>query len=209
MRADICWQFCDNKGEIRVHGECYCRIIAGLGHAAQAGVAMVDEHPCGRRFDDAAGGRRYSMCWASVSPEMVPIMEVLDFLGCRFRRDGKGTQGTQKTLRTGMESWWRHGHIHPLKSVHLETKRHRVVSHVFSTAVVDSVSSLWSVATLTKGAPVGDANIASFFQTKNERRRKLCRIREEDITNNASQMEELGLPGDGREERRKNQENNG
>ena len=74
--------------------------------------------------------------------------------------------------------------------------------------MVDSVSSLWSVVTLTKGAPVGNANIASQFQTKNERR-KLGRTREEDITNNASQMEELGLPGDGREERRKNQENNG
>ena len=149
------------------------------------------------------------MCWASVSLEMVHIIEVFDFLGYRFRRDGKGSQGTEKTLRIGTESWWRHGYTYPLKSVHLETKCHRLVNHDFSAAVVDSVSSLWSVATLTKGAPVGDANIASQFQTKNKRRKKLDRIREEDITNNASQLEDLGLPGDGREERRKNQENNG
>ena len=30
-------------------------------------------------------------------------MEVFDVLSCRFHRDGKGTQGTEKTLRKGME----------------------------------------------------------------------------------------------------------
>ena len=32
----------------------------------------------------------------------LPVMEVFDVLGCRFRRDGKGNQQTEKTLRKGL-----------------------------------------------------------------------------------------------------------
>ena len=69
----------------------------------------------------------------------LPFMEVFDVLGFRFRRDGKGMQGTEKTLRTGLGSLWRDGYIH----------RHRVVSHVFSTALHGSVNWLWSAARTT------------------------------------------------------------
>ena len=37
----------------------------------------------------------------------LPFREVFEVLGYRFQRDGKGTQGVEKTLRKGMGSWWR------------------------------------------------------------------------------------------------------
>ena len=72
-----------------------------------------------------------------------PFMEVFDVLGYPFRRDGKGMQGTEKTLREGLGSWWRAGYIYRAKSVPLKTECHTVVSHVFS------VSRPWSVARTT------------------------------------------------------------
>ena len=39
-------------------------------------------------------------------------MEVFDFLGYRFRRNGPGIQGTERTLKKGMGSWWSDGHIY-------------------------------------------------------------------------------------------------
>ena len=44
--------------------------------------------------------------------------------------------GAEKTVRNGLESWWRDGHVHRSRSLHLKTKCHRVVSHVFGTAMV-------------------------------------------------------------------------
>ena len=56
----------------------------------------------------------------------LPFVEAFDLLGLRSRRTGKGIQGTEKTLRKGMGLWWRR-------------KCDRVVSHVFSTALKESV----------------------------------------------------------------------
>ena len=77
-------------------------------------------------------------------------MEAFDVLDCHFQRDGKGVHGTEKTLRKGLESWWRDGYVYRAKSVPLNTKCHRVVSHLFSTALYGCVDWLWSVARTTK-----------------------------------------------------------
>ena len=74
----------------------------------------------------------------------LPFMEVFDVLGYRFQRDGKGTQGVEKTLRKGMGCWWRDAYIYRSKSVSLKTKCQRVVSHVFSTALNSSVNWNWT-----------------------------------------------------------------
>ena len=41
----------------------------------------------------------------------LPFKEVFGVLGCRFHRDGKGAQGSERTLCKGVGSWWRNGHI--------------------------------------------------------------------------------------------------
>ena len=38
---------------------------------------------------------------------MMPFVEVLHLLGYLFRGNGKGIQGTERTLKKGMGSWWR------------------------------------------------------------------------------------------------------
>ena len=58
----------------------------------------------------------------------VPVMVVCDVLGYRFRRDGKGVQGTEKTHSRGLGSWWGDVYVHRAKSVPLKTKCHRVGS---------------------------------------------------------------------------------
>ena len=63
----------------------------------------------------------------------LPFREVFEVLGYRFQRDGKGTQGVEKTLRKGMGSWWCDAYIYRSKSVSLTTKCQRVISHVFGT----------------------------------------------------------------------------
>ena len=47
-------------------------------------------------------------------------------LVCRFRSTGKGVQGTDKTLREGLGSWWRDAHINRAKSVSLRRTCDRV-----------------------------------------------------------------------------------
>ena len=42
--------------------------------------------------------------------------------------------GTEKTLRKGMGSWWRDGHVCRAKGVSFRRKCDRVVGHVFSNA---------------------------------------------------------------------------
>ena len=71
--------------------------------------------------------------------------EVFEVWRYRFQRDGKGTQGVEKTLRKGMGSWWRDAEIYRSKSVSLKTKCQRVISHVFSTALNSSANWTWNV----------------------------------------------------------------
>ena len=70
----------------------------------------------------------------------LPFREVFEVLGYHFQRDGKGTQGVEKTLRKGMGSWWRDAYICRSKSVSLTTKCQRVISPVFSTALNSSAN---------------------------------------------------------------------
>ena len=100
MWADTYWLFSDSKEKIGVHGEGRYRRIAGSGDGAQAGIGVVDE----TQKDEGGGTLK------------VPFREVFDVLGYRFHRNGKGTQGIEKTLRKGMGSWWRDGHIYRSKS---------------------------------------------------------------------------------------------
>ena len=62
-------------------GEQHQRRVVGLGHGAQTGVVVVENAEDGREK------------------------------GYRSFRDGKGIQVAEKTLRKGMGSWWRDGHI--------------------------------------------------------------------------------------------------
>ena len=39
-------------------------------------------------------------------------MEVFDLLVNRFRRNGPGIQGTERTLKKGMGNWWSDGRIY-------------------------------------------------------------------------------------------------
>ena len=75
----------------------------------------------------------------------MPFDEVLDLSGYRFRRNGKGVQGTERTLKKGVGSWWRDSHTYRARGVSLRTRRERVVSHVFSTGLNGSENWPWSV----------------------------------------------------------------
>ena len=63
-----------------------------------------------------------------------PFVEVVDLLGCRFRRNGKGTKGTERTLKKWLGSWRRDAHICQANSVPL------VVSQVYRTRLNGSVN---------------------------------------------------------------------
>ena len=151
----------------------------------------MDEHPTNIEEVDDAGG--WDAEWTLGDPE-VP--------GYRCHLGGKGTHGTRNRFAKELGSWWRDGYTRS-KSCH------RVVSHVFSTAMKWQRQLAVERCHVDEGVPVGDENPASNFQTQNERRRKLGRVHEEDVTNNASEMEETGPADDGREEHQKIWENDG
>ena len=50
------------------------------------------------------------------------LFVVLDSLGYRFQKSGKGIQETERTFKKRMESWWRDAHICRPTSVSLSTK---------------------------------------------------------------------------------------
>ena len=74
----------------------------------------------------------------------LPFQGGLRGIGCRFQRDGRGTQGVEKTLRKKMGSWRRDADIYSSKSVSLRTKCQRVISHVVSTALHSSANWTWN-----------------------------------------------------------------
>ena len=67
----------------------------------------------------------------------MPFIKVFDFLEYRFRRNGKGIQATERTLKKGMGMWWRDAHLYRAKSVSLRTNCDRVVSQVFSAGLIE------------------------------------------------------------------------
>ena len=74
----------------------------------------------------------------------MPCVEGFDLLLYRFRRNGKGIHGTERTLKKGMGGgWWRDARIYRAQSVSMKAKCESVVSHVFSTALNRSVNWLW------------------------------------------------------------------
>ena len=91
----------------------------------------------------------------------MPFVETFDLLGSRFRRSGKGVQGTEQR----MGSWWRDGHICRAKSVSQKSKCDRV-SHVFGTALNGSAYWPWMERSGIKD-PETDV------QTKNEGGRRM------------------------------------
>ena len=120
------------------YGERYHRRTVELGHGTQAGITVVtSSYQEEDKLTLKVGGRGED--WD------LPYREVFDVLRCRFQRDGKGTQGVEKTLRKGMGSWWRDAEIYRSKSVSAKTKCQRVVSHVFSTALNSSANWTWNV----------------------------------------------------------------
>ena len=50
------------------------------------------------------------------------FVEASDLLGKRFRRTGRGIQGTERTLRKGVGGLWQDGHLCRAKSVSLTRK---------------------------------------------------------------------------------------
>ena len=68
---------------------------------------------CTRKDED----ERTLKVWSRGKSWDLPFVEVFDLLVYHFRRTGKGIQGTEKTLRKGMGSWWRDGCIYRGKSV--------------------------------------------------------------------------------------------
>ena len=64
----------------------------------------------------------------------MPFVEVFNL---RFRRDAKGIQDAERTLKKGMGRWWRDSHIYRAKSVSLRTKCETVVSQVFSVGLIE------------------------------------------------------------------------
>ena len=117
--------------------------LLDLDLGVQAGIAVVDEHLQRGRCGNTEGVKlRENMG--------LPFMDVFDVLGYGFSRDGKGVQGTEKTLWKGLGGWWCDGHIHRARSVPQRTECYKVVSHVFSTALNGSIKWLWSVARTTQ-----------------------------------------------------------
>ena len=85
-------------------------------------------------------------CWRwTSSPNWSRWRWVFGVLGYRFHRDGKESQGADRTLCKGMASWWRDRCSCRSKSVPMTTKCRRVLSHLCSTAFSGSVNWPWSV----------------------------------------------------------------
>ena len=71
-------------------------------------------------------------------------------LGYRFRRDGKGFQGAERSMCKALRSWWRDKYIYRSKTVTMTTKCKRVHSHVYSTVLKGSIDWPWSGAMINK-----------------------------------------------------------
>ena len=75
----------------------------------------------------------------------LPFREVFEVL-----QDGKVFQGAERTVCKGMESWWRDKFINHSRTEPMLTTCRRVLSHVYSTAVNESINWPWSVAMVHK-----------------------------------------------------------
>ena len=98
----------------------------------------------------------------------MPFVAEFDLLEYRFRRNGKGIQGTERMLKTGMGSWWRNALIYRAKGLSLKTKCERVVSHVVSTALNGRVNWPWSGERVNESQTMGIKDPGTYSQTKDE-----------------------------------------
>ena len=80
----------------------------------------------------------------------LPFREVFEVLGYRYHRNGKGSQGAERTMCNGLVSWWKDKFIFHSKTVLMVTKCKRVLSHVYCTVLNGSINSSWSVAMIDK-----------------------------------------------------------
>ena len=113
---------------------------------------MVDEHA-------SSWGEKDVESWEQ-GPHVGPSLQRrVRSLGIPF--PPKGFQGADRTLCKGVGSWRRNRYIHRSKSANMQAKCRRVLSHVNSTALNDSVNWRWSLAMQEKGACMGGQNLAS------------------------------------------------
>ena len=105
MWADNYWLFCENKE----------RLVCLVSDVIEE-LLDLDTEP-----------KPESLCWTSTHKQEdmatlkvgdrgktwdLPFRQVFVVLGYRFHRDGKGFQGAERTMRKGMDSWWRDKFIH-------------------------------------------------------------------------------------------------
>ena len=119
------------------------RKVKSKNSRAQARVAVVDEYEYG------------AFAW-----DLPSLKDVFEVLGYRFHRDGKESQGADRTMCKGTAIWWRDRYIYWPKNVPKQTKCRRIPSHVCSTDFNGSVNWLWSVTMLAE-ARLGGSNSAS------------------------------------------------
>ena len=102
------------------------------------------------------------------------FVEVFDLLGYRLRRSGKGIQETEKTLRNRVGSWWRHGHTVLRRKCdsgqpHLQHRSEWECELALDHGMSDESETM------------GIQDPATDIQTKNESRRRLGGIQEENV----------------------------
>ena len=127
-----------------MHGERHHRRVAGLG------IWSSSWSRCGGRALTKMRMWRHSRREQRENLGLALRMKVFDVLGHRFRQDGKGVQGTEKTLA---EKYWAVGGVMGTSIARrvcpLNTKCHKVVSDAFSTALNGSANWSWNVARST------------------------------------------------------------
>ena len=127
--ADNYWQFSDDKEKVMCIVFCVVEELLELDMESKPESSTPTEEDVSTMKVEST-----EKIWD------MPFMEVFDVMGHRFLRDGKGAQGPEKTLTKGLGVGGVTG------------KCHRVVGHVFITALNGSVQWPWSVARTTKYA---------------------------------------------------------
>ena len=124
----------------------------------------------------------------------MPFVDAFDLLGYRFRKAGKGVQGTDKTLREGMGSWWRDVQIYRAKIVSLRRKCDRMVSRVFSTALNGSVNWSWSTESVVKDKRWESKTLRLTLRPRMKAGERLGELQEENDEVDGARWRKMKLP---------------
>ena len=92
-------------------------------------------------------------------------VEEFGLLEYRFRRNGNGTEGIERTLNKRMTSWWRDAHIYRAKSVPMRARCDGVVSLALSTKLNGSGME-WGLGHQSKKMEASDHEVD--LQTKDD-----------------------------------------